>query len=201
MVGLAADGAKPVRAYSLGMRQRLGLALALLGEPELLILDEPTNGLDPAGIGEMRTLIRALAADRGLTVFLSSHLLSEVEQVATHVGIVRAGSLGFQGALAELRDHAAAVESLMVKVDDPLRAERLLACAGWQVRVSDAAAGELEIDGPDIRRAAEVNQLLVTEGVAVSHLSAHRPALEEIFFDLTGHAREESGSRSQEVAA
>jgi ABC-2 type transport system ATP-binding protein len=195
IVGLASDGAKLVRAYSLGMRQRLGVALALLGAPELLILDEPTNGLDPAGIGEMRALIRSLAADRGLTVFLSSHLLSEVEQVATHVGIVRAGGLVFQGTLADLRERAAAGECLMVQVDDPVRAARLLADAGWRVRVPrGAAAGEIAIDGQDVRRAADVNRQLVEGGVAVSHLSARRPALEEIFFELTGHGRGTGGA-------
>ena len=91
------------RHYSMGMKQRLGLALALLNEPELLILDEPTNGLDPAGIHEMRQLIRALLDEYGITVFLSSHLLSEIEQVATHIGIVNHGRLIFQGTLKELQ--------------------------------------------------------------------------------------------------
>lgn len=201
-VGLAADGAKLVRAFSLGMRQRLGLALALLGEPELLILDEPTNGLDPAGIGEMRALIRSLALDRGLTVFLSSHLLSEVEQVATHVGILRTGSLVFQGTLAELRERSAAAECLIVKVDDPMRAEQLLSSDGWRVRVpSDAATGELAIDGRDVQCAANVNRLLLDGGLAVSHLSARRPALEEIFFELTGHGGGGVVSSQREYAA
>src|SRR5262245_53764669 len=103
VVKLAQDANRRVREYSLGMRQRLGLALALLNKPKLLILDEPTNGLDPAGIHEMRDLIRRLPEEFGATVFLSSHLLSEVEQLATHIGIIHEGSLLFQGTLAELQ--------------------------------------------------------------------------------------------------
>ena len=103
IVGLVADANRLVREYSLGMRQRLGLALALLGSPDLLILDEPTNGLDPAGIHEMRDLIRRLPAEHGVTVFLSSHLLAEVEQVAGFIGIIHEGRMVFQGSLAELR--------------------------------------------------------------------------------------------------
>src|SRR5262245_58240224 len=103
IVKLTADSHRRVREYSLGMRQRLGLALALLNKPELLILDEPTNGSDPAGIHEMRDLIRRLPAEFGITVFLSSHLLSEVEQIAGHIGIIHQGRLLFQGTLPELQ--------------------------------------------------------------------------------------------------
>src|SRR5215207_6839601 len=102
-IKLTKDADRRVREYSLGMRQRLGLALALLNNPKLLILDEPTNGLDPAGIHEMRDLIRRLPEEFGVTVFLSSHLLGEVEQIATHIGIINEGHLLFQGALAELQ--------------------------------------------------------------------------------------------------
>ena len=100
IVKLTKDADRRVREYSLGMRQRLGLALALLNQPQLLILDEPTNGLDPAGIHEMRDLIRRLPDDAGVTVFLSSHLLREVEQIASHIGIIHEGRLLFQGRLA-----------------------------------------------------------------------------------------------------
>ena len=102
-VKLTKDADRRVREYSLGMRQRLGLALALLNNPKLLILDEPTNGLDPAGIHEMRDLIRRLPDEFGVTVFLSSHLLGEVEQIATHIGIIHEGHLLFQGLLSELQ--------------------------------------------------------------------------------------------------
>ena len=103
IVRLESAARRLVRDYSLGMRQRLALALALLGDPALLILDEPTNGLDPAGIQEMRALLKTLAVERGITVFLSSHLLSEVEQIASHIGILAHGKLVFQGTLEALR--------------------------------------------------------------------------------------------------
>ena len=123
----AAD--RRVRGYSNGMRQRLGLALALLGEPELLILDEPTNGLDPSGIQEMRDLIVRLPEEFGVTVFLSSHLLAEVEQVASHIGIIQEGSLRFQGTLEDL--HAQMEEQVVLGVDQPEKAKHLLEEAGW----------------------------------------------------------------------
>jgi len=103
VVRLDADADRLVREYSLGMKQRLGLALALLNAPQLLILDEPTNGLDPAGIHEIRELLRGMPREHGITVFLSSHLLSEVEQLAESIGIVHEGKLLFQGSLAQLR--------------------------------------------------------------------------------------------------
>lgn len=113
LVGLSAAGGRLAREYSTGMRQRLGLAAALTGEPELLILDEPTNGLDPRGIQEMRELVRGLPGQTGVTVFLSSHLLAEVEQVATHVGIIHYGRLVVQGTIETLlRDEAGRPRSL-----------------------------------------------------------------------------------------
>jgi ABC-2 type transport system ATP-binding protein len=117
IVKLSEDAPRRVREYSLGMRQRLGLALALLNEPELLILDEPTNGLDPAGIHEMRDLIRRLPAEFGITVFLSSHLLNEIEQVAGCIGIINQGRLLFQGTLAELQ--AERQEHVTIGVERP----------------------------------------------------------------------------------
>jgi ABC-type multidrug transport system ATPase subunit len=110
VVRLSADADRLVRHYSLGMKQRLGLALALLNSPDLLILDEPTNGLDPAGIHEIRDLLRRMPQEHGITVFLSSHLLSEVEQIADSIGIVHEGRLLFQGSLAQLRERHASVE-------------------------------------------------------------------------------------------
>ena len=129
MVGLEKTASKLVRSFSLGMKQRLGLAQALLGKRELLILDEPTNGLDPAGISEMRTLIRRMPAEHGITVFLSSHLLGEVEQVATDVGILSQGSLVFQGPIAELARLRRS--RLRIHVDRPGEAAALLGSLGW----------------------------------------------------------------------
>lgn len=180
---VALDGAadRCVAGYSLGMRQRLGLALALLGDPELLVLDEPTNGLDPNGIRAMRELIASLARERGITVFLSSHLLSEVEQVATHVGIVGRGRLLFQGTLAELSRRRA--PELRVDVESPEEAERALRRAGWAIRGRRGRTLLLPLLEPDA--VPRVNELLVRSGLAVHHLARVSPPLEEMFFELT----------------
>ncbi|HKV10813.1 MAG TPA: ABC transporter ATP-binding protein [Thermoanaerobaculia bacterium] len=183
---LTADADRPVRQYSLGMRQRLGLAMALLGEPELLILDEPTNGLDPAGIQEMRELVRRLPAEDGITVFLSSHLLHEVEQIATRIGILRAGALLFQGTPAELRDRVQPAVTL--EVDSPEKAARVLATDGW-ASAPAAVPGRLRVAAEDGAAAARINARLVAAGFAVSHLALERPSLEDIFLSLT-HTRE-----------
>jgi ABC-type multidrug transport system ATPase subunit len=177
----AAD--RRVRGYSNGMRQRLGLALALLNGPDLLILDEPTNGLDPSGIQEMRELISRLPAEYDVTVFLSSHLLAEVEQVATHIGIIQEGRLRFQGTQEEL--HAEMEEQVVLGVDQPEKTRLLLEQAGWMAhsngghRVTVAANGRSD--------AAMINSCLVQEGVNVFHLSLEQPTLEDIFMTLTNN--------------
>jgi ABC-2 type transport system ATP-binding protein len=182
IVDLERSAKRLVRTYSLGMRQRLGLALALLAEPELLILDEPTNGLDPAGILEMRQLIQRLPSEFGLTVFLSSHLLSEVELTASHVGIIHAGQMVFQGALADLQ--AQRETQLTVQVPNPPHAVAVLTQAGWAASLQ-AAGGAVNVQARSSTEAAEVNALLVRAGLPVSHLALERPSLEEIFLRLT----------------
>ena len=178
----AAD--RRVQGYSSGMRQRLGLALALLAEPELMILDEPTNGLDPAGMHEMRELLCRLPEEYGATVFLSSHLLAEVEQVATHIGIIQEGRLRFQGALEDL--HAQMEEQVVLGVDQPEKAKALLQQAGWTahrnggLRIAVAANSRSD--------AAMINAQLVRQGVNVFHLSLEQPTLEDIFLALTNHS-------------
>ncbi len=175
----AAD--RRVDGYSTGMRQRLALALALLSEPDLLILDEPTNGLDPAGIREMRELLRRLPQEHGVTVFLSSHLLNEVEQVATHIGIVGHGRLLFQGTPEELQ--AQLEDHVTLGVDRPAEATRLLSRAGWSVRQNGAAHLHVAVNGrSDVTL---INNQLVQEGFSVFHLSQERPTLEDIFLRLT----------------
>jgi ABC-2 type transport system ATP-binding protein len=180
----AAD--RTVRTYSMGMRQRLGIALALLSDPELLILDEPTNGLDPAGMQEMRDLILRISRKDGRTVFLSSHLLTEIEQMATHVGIVAAGRLRFEGTLDELRSRAE--EHARVGVADPTRARVLLEAKGWTVARDDAML-VVALRGDE--QAARVNAELVAAGHAVYHISRGRGALEDLFLELT---REDEGA-------
>jgi ABC-2 type transport system ATP-binding protein len=178
IVGLEMASQKLVRTFSLGMKQRLGLAQALLGKRDLLILDEPTNGLDPAGIQEMRSLIRQLPAGHGVTVFLSSHLLTEVEQVATHVGMLSQGKLVFQGTIGELEGMRRS--SLRIGVGDIESALLLLNARGWCVR---QANGYLLAN--DTSAAAAMNRTLVEAGVAVHHLAVESASLEEVFLKMT----------------
>jgi ABC-type multidrug transport system ATPase subunit len=181
-VKLTRDASRRVSEYSLGMRQRLGLALAMLNTPELLILDEPTNGLDPAGIHEMRDLLRRLPEEFGVTVFLSSHLLGEVEQVAGHIGIIHQGRLLFQGTLSELQEAHRA--QLTVGVNQPEQATRSLAAAGWDVR--RRPGGLLSVSAATAGEAARINGLLVGQGIEVFHLAPAPASLEDIFLTLTG---------------
>ncbi len=178
-VGLLAAADKRYKAYSLGMKQRLGIATSLLRPRELVILDEPTNGLDPQGTREVRSLIRRIAAD-GTTVFVSSHLLAEVEQVCTHVGVMRAGRLVFQGPLAQLRGRAAHV---LVRTPQPDRAAAALAglgLAGVACHGSEVTA-ELGDMLPEV-----INERLVRAGVPVAGLDTPRRSLEDEFVELTG---------------
>jgi len=167
--------------YSTGMKQRLGLAIALMGQPELLILDEPTNGLDPAGIHEMRDLIISLPEEFGITVFLSSHLLSEVEQVATQIGIIRKGELIFQGNPENLQ--AQLNESVVVSVDQPDKAKAVLAEAGWTVQRNGSQKLYVEANGQS--DAAMINSQLLGAGLSVYQVSLERPSLEDIFLKVT----------------
>ncbi len=182
---LTQDANRRVREYSLGMRQRLGLALALLTKPELLILDEPTNGLDPAGIHEMRDMIRSLPAEFGVTVFLSSHLLSEVEQIASHIGIIHEGRLLFQGTLSDLQ--ADQQVQLTLGVNEADQAIETLTAAGWSVQ--RRADGLLAVSAKTSEEAVQINKLLVEQGIEVFHLSLVRASLEDIFLTLTGERR------------
>jgi ABC-2 type transport system ATP-binding protein len=181
IVKLTQDAHRRVREYSLGMRQRLGLSLALLNKPELLILDEPTNGLDPAGIHEMRELLRRLPAEFGVTVFLSSHLLSEVEQIASHIGIIHQGRLLFQGTLSELQQQHRA--QLTVGVNQTEQAITRLNSAGW--KVERGVDGLLSVSTDTAADAAKVNALLVSGGCEVFHLASAPVSLEDIFLKLT----------------
>jgi ABC-2 type transport system ATP-binding protein len=179
-VRLTKDADRRVREYSLGMRQRLGLALALLNKPQLLILDEPTNGLDPAGIHEMRDLIRRLPDEFGVTVFLSSHLLSEVEQIASHIGIIHEGKLLFQGTLSDLQSKQQ--RQLKVGVKQVDRAVDCLISAGWTLAQVN---GVLVVPAKTSEDAASINALLVDRGVEVFHLALEQASLEDIFLTLT----------------
>ncbi len=181
VVRLEDAAGRRVRGYSNGMRQRLGLALSMLGDPELLILDEPTNGLDPSGIQEMRDLICRLPDEYGVTVFLSSHLLAEVEQVATHIGIIQKGRIRFQGTQDDL--HAQIEEHIVVGVDQPDRAKMVLQQAGWTASFNGGQRITIPANGRS--DAALINAHLVSEGVNVYHLNLEQPTLEDIFLALT----------------
>jgi ABC-type multidrug transport system ATPase subunit len=177
-VGLSARAGDRFTAYSTGMKQRLGLAAALLKDPELLILDEPTNGLDPAGMAEMRSFIRSLG-EGGRTVVLSSHLMAEVEQVSDRVGVIREGSLVAEGTVEELRGRA----GLRVRAEPLADAARLVA-ADPDVEDVSQVDGLLEVT-VDITRAPQINRVLVDAGIAVSELYAFRTSLEDVFLELT----------------
>lgn len=181
IVGLSDAAQKLVKHYSLGMKQRLGLAQALLGGPELVILDEPTNGLDPAGIREMRHLLRNMPTTHGITVFLSSHLLSEVDQIATRIGIIARGRLQFQGAPGELRARYRGV--LRIGVDRPGLALETLSSHGCAA--STEPGNCIVLPGCEPEAAAAINRILVGGGVGVYSISCERESLESIFLQLT----------------
>jgi ABC-2 type transport system ATP-binding protein len=181
-VGLVGRDREPVKRFSLGMKQRLGIAAALLSDPELLILDEPTNGLDPAGIVEIRELLRDLGRE-GRTVIVSSHQLSEIEAVCDHLVVIRFGELVFSGPMADMlkrtREH---IDIAAEHAADMERLEAALAAEGWAVTAVDevlrvAAAAD---------RAADLNRAAAAAGVTLSRLVFAQDNLEEIFLEMTG---------------
>jgi ABC-type multidrug transport system ATPase subunit len=177
-VALSARAGDRFRTYSLGMKQRLGIAAALLKDPELLILDEPTNGMDPAGMAEMRGFIRGLGRGRR-TVLLSSHLMGEVEQVCDRVGVISRGTLVREGTVDELRGR----EGLWLRVQPLEQAERVVAGLRGVEQVARVDGG-LRV-AADRAAAAAINRALVEAGVAVSELRPERASLERVFLELT----------------
>jgi lantibiotic transport system ATP-binding protein len=192
-VGLGHAANQLVRSYSLGMRGRLSLANALLGEPALLVLDEPTNGLDPAGIREMRDLIRALPG-LGVTVLLSSHLLAEIEQVASHIGILAGGKMRFSGSIKALKAEARATIPPTISVRFPSGAVHAHIQALTVAQVEHAGAFLKDntlfvpLAGDDMTGetvASNLGALLWRNGIAFHHLSINSNSLEDLFFALT----------------
>ena len=186
LVDLRDRGGDLVRTYSLGMKQRLGVAAALLPDPELCILDEPTNGLDPAGIREMRAVMRGLA-DRGITVFVSSHLLAEIQAVCDHLVMIDSGRIVFQGAVEGLLDaHRSTILATPEHASDTGTLAELYAADGLTASV----------DGDGVRvqaaedRAAELNRRAMSAGIALRGLTVERASLEEAFFAITGDGEE-----------
>ena len=180
IVHLTQDRSRRVGQYSLGMKQRLGIAMALLGSPKLLILDEPTNGLDPAGIQEMRALIRNMPAATGATVLISSHLLGEMEQMVEQVGIIDHGHILFEGSLTELQRHSRG--NVTLRLLDPAKAAPILRANGLTAH-SDSCVVTL----PPLRDSllADLVQKLAAGGAGVVELTPHTKTLEEIFLSLT----------------
>ena len=180
IVHLTQDRNRRVGQYSLGMKQRLGIAMALLGSPKLLILDEPTNGLDPAGIQEMRALIRTMPAATGATVLISSHLLGEMEQMVEQVGIIDHGHILFEGPLTELQRHSRG--NVTLRLLDPAKAAPILRANGLTAH-SDSCVVTL----PPLRDSllADLVQKLAACGAGVVELTPHTKTLEEIFLSLT----------------
>ena len=180
IVHLTQDRNRRVGQYSLGMKQRLGIAMALLGSPKLLILDEPTNGLDPAGIQEMRALIRNMPAATGATVLISSHLLAEMEQMVEQVGIIDHGHILFEGPLTELQRHSRG--NVTLRLLDPAKAAPILRANGLTAH-SDSCVVTL----PPLRDSllADLVQKLAACGAGVVELTPHTKTLEEIFLSLT----------------
>jgi len=183
-VGLAGVGRKPVKAYSLGMRQRLGLAAALIRGPRLLVLDEPGNGLDPRGIADLRELIIGLN-QTGVTVFLSSHMLAEVEQLCTRIGVLDAGRLVLQDELAALR---APTGRILLDTPD---ADRAVALLDGQVERRDGQRLLIRHADP-----AELNARLVGAGLRVQAIGPHRRTLEEVVLSVTGVGSDHIGGPS-----
>jgi ABC-2 type transport system ATP-binding protein len=181
-VGLADRGGSKYKTYSLGMKQRLGIAAALLPNPKLLILDEPTNGLDPEGIQEIRQLLRALA-DNGTTVFVSSHLLSELELISDYLVMLRKGEVVFAGPIQDLFDQQQPFMVVKTQNDQDLaKIISLAESAGHKAHLRDGSA---HIEGP-AEWAGTLNKLAFESGILLTQLSPQLPNLEETFFEMTG---------------
>lgn len=172
---------KKVSQYSLGMKQRLGLAAALLGNPKILLLDEPTNGLDPAGIQEIRELISSLPKNFGITVLISSHLLSEIDQMATHVGIINQGELVFQDSLSVLHEHSRS--RMLLHTSDDQTALHYLKHSGIPAEWRN---GNLTLKTLEDNQIMQAVALLVNSGIGILRLEEQQMSLEDIFLHLTG---------------
>jgi ABC-2 type transport system ATP-binding protein len=180
LVGLSEHADKKAGKYSLGMKQRLGIGLALLPDPELLILDEPTNGLDPNGIIEIRNLLRKLVYEMGKTVFISSHMLSEVEKMVSHLGIINQGKLVFQGSLEEL--HQISKKQIRIQSSMPIDAKDLLLNMGYSAELVNDI---LYLPFQSNEQVARINHILVSNNHSVYSLSQSQDDLENLFLTIT----------------
>lgn len=181
IVRLIPNATKKVKSYSLGMKQRLGIANALLGNPKLLVLDEPTNGLDPSGILEIRELIQSLPKDYGITVLVSSHLLSEIDQMATKVGIISKGELIFQDSITTLRKKAKS--SIFLRVSDEEQAWKYLLSKGKEVAWNQDSGLELYTESD--QEVAHAIDTLVKKQFSIYRVQEEKMSLEQIFLSMT----------------
>ncbi|GGE83345.1 ABC transporter ATP-binding protein [Priestia taiwanensis] len=179
IVGLNHVADKKVSTFSLGMKQRLGIAIALLGDPELLILDEPTNGLDPQGIIEIRELIKSLAKERGITILVSSHLLSEIDQMATHVGIISKGKLIFQDTIEKLRAHA--MQGIQLTVNKPENAWKMLLAKGIPSTLENH---RILLSNTNDEEIGQIVKSLVMNDITIYRIEEEKKSLEDIFLHI-----------------
>jgi ABC-type multidrug transport system ATPase subunit len=184
LVGLPDTGNKKASQFSLGMKQRLSIAIALLHNPALLILDEPTNGLDPNGIIEVRELLKKLNQEDGITILISSHLLAEIEKLVTHVGIINQGRLLFQGTLDDLKNRQQLSLSTVFETSDQERTLRLMSDHNLSPRVEN---GKIILPSLARETIATLNQQLVANDVLVYEISVVKNDLESIFIDMINH--------------
>jgi len=181
LVGLSGTGKKKAGQFSLGMKQRLAIAVALLADPQLLILDEPTNGLDPNGIIEIREMLKALNRDRGITILISSHLLSEIERLVTHIGIINKGKVVFQGTLDDLKTQQQRSIHVRLEASPHELAGAVLSELGFDPEVRDGHFILRAMTKPEI---AELTRKLVAAQVDVHAIGIVRSDLEQIFIDM-----------------
>jgi ABC-2 type transport system ATP-binding protein len=181
LVGLSHTGTKKAGQFSLGMKQRLSIAMALLHDPTLLILDEPTNGLDPNGILEVRELLKQLNHEQGITIVISSHLLAEIEKLVTHIGIINKGKMLFQGTLEALKNKQQQSQAIIFDTSDASKTAQIIADNHLEANFQD---GKTIMPAASKDRIAQINQQLVNNGVEVYEISVVKNDLEMIFMDL-----------------
>ena len=182
LVGLANTGKKTAKAFSLGMKQRLGIAMAMLDDPKLMLLDEPVNGLDPTGIVEMRELLIRLKEERGVTIFISSHLLSEIEKTCDHIGIIHKGKLMFQGTMESLKESPGMAKEVKVRVENAYETVKLIEPIFPGVKAVNAQHFLLNV--PDDTLVSDVNRKLVEMNIPVEGIEVKK-GLEEWFMNIT----------------
>lgn len=180
-VGLPGTGNKKAGQFSLGMKQRLSIAIALLNNPSLLILDEPTNGLDPNGIIEIRELLKTLNQEQGITIIISSHLLSEIEKLVTHIGIINKGNMMFQGTLPELVSRQQQAAVIIVETNDIIKTLRVINDNNCAARIEN---GKILMPLVSKEKIAAINRQLVNSNIEVYEISCMKNDLETIFMDL-----------------